>query len=461
MRFNHPTLAAMPERSERPLTGDLDHPRRTPMRFGEMSAHPSESHESQHKRLARALVTLGILGNAAAQWLLVWLFARVSGPDGVGIYTTVLAIATPLSVAAGLGLRSIYLSLATDVAWSVYTRLRAGGIIAFILCATLTGLIVGIPTGILLATVLAKSADLGWDIHFARIQRPGHLLPLGILSLANPVFTVASAAIAVYLTASIPVGILASGITSLAVWVAAWRWSRLLVPSSTETRRAPIRGAFKIVLRAAAPTATTQTLYALSFSIPVLLLARFDGPDQVGIYSAAAYLVVLGNLLGNSLQTILLPKYYSTSKSNGLNFVFDSAEKTAFRLAAISLVGVAGIVAIGPRVLSLVYGPDFSIERLPLLLLALAAAITVPTYVVNSALLVANAYDERTYVELTVVVSTILIGVALVGNLSDLVLAATTLPLLGAMMRAGGSIAILQSRRSLRLSRFGAHREMD
>lgn len=166
---------------------------------------------------------------------------------------------------------------------------------------------------------------------------------------------------------------------------------------------------------------------------------RTGGGDAgaVGIYAGASYLIVAANLLGSSLATVAIPTY-RRRHAEGENVVSLSI-RTSLRWIALGLVGALAAVAFGPQVLDQVYGEEFVMPRSHIALLALAAVLTVPTYLLNVVMLVKNRYRSQTLVSMGSVIAAAVVGVLVLGQ-ADSVTAAIACALAGGMARALGSM---------------------
>ncbi len=104
---------------------------------------------------------------------------------------------------------------------------------------------------------------------------------------------------------------------------------------------------------------------------------------------------MLANLIGGSMTTVTLPGFRRIAETEGLRAVVPRARRLGLWLGALGVFGATIAVAFGPPVLEWVYGPAFRLDRIELTPLAIAAAITIPVYVLNSMLLIMNSYRAQ------------------------------------------------------------------
>ena len=165
-------------------------------------------------RSSFAVVTLGNVAVAAAQWYLVWLFAQQSGPKAVGDYSTLIAMTTPVFIASAVGTaQPLLVTLQRTVRWRIYLGCRLTTVGMSILI--ITGLVVFGPDQIDAALawplLLIKVSDSIGDLFYARLQKTERLFAFGLILI---VVAMASAT-------TVTVVILSTGAIVSALWAAA------------------------------------------------------------------------------------------------------------------------------------------------------------------------------------------------------------------------------------------------
>jgi O-antigen/teichoic acid export membrane protein len=363
-----------------------------------------------YAQVSLVLVTLGNVAVAAAQWYLIWLFARESGPAAVGQYSSLIALTTPIFITAQLGLRNLYITLRRFVRWSIYLALRAAGILVATLLVLGVVLVVSerFSLSLALAILSIKIFDSGADLYFARLQREEKLLTYGAITLANAGGTVVVATALIMATGSIVAGVWGSAVVSAAALAAAV----ILAPPAAQSPSVdnPSRE-LRVVVAAGVPLALSHGIYSVLSYLPIAVVGWFGSTSDVGLYTSAAYLVVFANLVGASAQTVVLPSYRRLFDASGGSTLLRHASARSFITAASLSPLVLLAILVGPMLLVLVYGPEFVLSRTTVLLLALAAVIALPTYLMSAVLLVYNRYWVMTLVGAGSIVIVVLAGV--------------------------------------------------
>lgn len=389
-----------------------------------------------------ALLAVGSMSWAVAQWLLVWMFARLGGgADAVGEYALVLSIATPAFTVAQFGLRTVYLSLRVEYPWRSYLTLRVIG--ASSASALLIGyfLVTQSADASIWATLLAvKTADLFFDLWQARIQRTNRLAALGVLNIVNSVGTIVLAAVALFLTGSVALALAGSALVSICVAAMSRRIAAASPSVSTEDRGYPE------ILRAGAPTTVSESLAAFAGYLPVLVLSLLADEALVGIFAAAAYVLTFANLVGAILKNVLITPFRQMLESAGIDQVRRRAHRLALALGGVSSV-VALIVALfGSPVLRIIYGPEFAMPDVPLVLLAGAVVPIASSYIYSTFLNVTQRFSGQAWIWALALGIGVLVGVICaaigVGPLET----ACAVALASSWARFGGTLLIASGR---------------
>ncbi|HHU39406.1 MAG TPA: hypothetical protein GXZ45_09040 [Propionibacterium sp.] len=391
------------------------------------------------RSLGRLLVIAGTFGTAVAQWAIVLIFTNVYGLQAAGEYILLYAIATPAFVAAQLGLRDVYLTLAQRFSRRSYVLLRLAGVVVGVAVLVAVGLARGLPTDLTLALAAMKVGESAIDLRYAFVQSQHAMTRLGVLMVAYAGGMLVVVAGATVLVGNPAVPVALTGL--LGVGLALVDTLRPLASPDASP------GGWGPIVRAAVPVTLAQLVFALVSSTPVLLIEALGGDrDTVAVYGAAAYLLIFANLVGASAQTLLVPGYRDLEASGRRGDLLASARRTFLGLTALAAVGAVAAIALGPQVLAAVYGPDFAMERVHLTPLVLAAALIAPVYILNALLLVLNAYRAGTVSALATWLGLIAFGVLTHLLTGSPILAASWAALGGSLTRLFVSSAMVATR---------------
>ncbi|KAE8764400.1 hypothetical protein [Georgenia thermotolerans] len=313
----------------------------------------------------------GTVARAAAQWVLVWMFAVGDGAAAVGAYSYALAVATPVFLLLTLGLRQVWVAGHSPVPFATFFLGRvATSVVAAAIVLGLCALPGGPVPALALPVVAFKALDAVLDLRFARLQRDRPPAALGSAMSFSAVAT-AGAAAGVY-------GL--SGEVVPAVWAAVLGPALTLAvfrgPPARRRRGRPRSGHVRRLLAVGLPAGLADALTALAGYVPVLALGLARGDAAVGVFSTALYGVTLANLAMSAAQTVLLGPLAVVAVGQGPREVVRRSRRVTGRLLLPSVLAAAALLALGRDILGWLYGPEFRMHPSELWPLAATIALT-------------------------------------------------------------------------------------
>lgn len=334
------------------------------------------------KNLAWTLV--GTTVYAASQWVMLILLAKLSGPEMVGQFSLGLAITAPVFMLTNLQLRAVQ---ATDSRYDFhhndYLVLRL--ITTAVGCLAVGGLVVGggfrgETALVILAFGAAKAIESVSDVIYGQFQQHERMDTIAIAMMIKGVIAVAALGAATALT----------GRAVWAIMALAASWATVLfaydLPASAALRRdssssavpAQPRWSRARLLRLtwlALPLGVVMMLISLIANIPRYFIEAELGERALGIFTAMAYLMVIGNTVVFALGQAASPR---------LARQFAQGQLGSFRALLLSLSGLAaggGGVAIalalglGPLILRTLYTADYAQRADVFVWLTIAATV--------------------------------------------------------------------------------------
>ncbi|WP_044495085.1 lipopolysaccharide biosynthesis protein [Nesterenkonia massiliensis] len=411
------------------------------------------THNVTGHRVAILAVSTGNIAGAAAQWYVVWLFARFAGPEAVGVYSSFIAVMAPIFITAQLGLRNLYITLQSAVSWRAYLFLRLGGIAAAVVLS-FGALVMLAPTqewSVAGAILVIKIANSTADLYLARIQRTERLGAFGALLMLDALVTM-MATTAVMLISGSVVTALWVGAAVAILGAAVTVFLASATPPEGRTVRQPLTQDIRLLITHGIPLAMSQGIQSVLTYLPLVIVGSIGTTADIGVFASAAYLVTFAHLLGASVQTAILPAYRRHLEGQGPAALRQMNLRNGYLTMAVLSPMVVVAVAAGPALLQLVYGADFEISRLAVFLFALAAMICIPTYLLSSFHLVLNRYWVMTVVGMVSIavvgVSGISSGVAEMGAIE----AGSMAVLVGVLCRYIGADLMARSQQAGALS---------
>ncbi|MBE0670937.1 MAG: hypothetical protein IH588_10145 [Anaerolineales bacterium] len=318
---------------------------------------------------------------ALCQWIVLSAMTKTASVETVGIFGLAVAVCAPVFTLGNLGLRNVQ---ATDTRASypfqTYLILRT--------ITTATALVLLFAGTLFFATeqetmiailfvALARSFESMSDITFGRLQQQERMDWIGQSLVLRGV-----AQAAVFLTATIQTGTIAMGLAGMAavslIMFIAFDLRRTMRISQdhhkehTETKTDNHRVLQLCYL--SLPLGVVALLDSLTATIPRYFLASRETKEELGYYTALAYLLLAGHTLVGALADSVRPRLASLYRTN----------RPAFRTMLIRLIAAtitAGAVALvashthGEVALRVLYADSFSSQAY-LLPWIIAAGIT-------------------------------------------------------------------------------------
>jgi O-antigen/teichoic acid export membrane protein len=293
---------------------------------------------------------------AASQWGMLILLAKLSGPETVGQFALGLAITAPVFMLTNLQLRAVQ---ATDARRAFlpgdYLALRL--ITTAVAGIAVTGVVLGggfraRTALVVMAVALAKAIESVSDIFYGLLQQHERMDRIAVSMILKGVVSLAALGLAIALT----------GRMVLAVLALAAAWAAVLVaydlPQSAALLRAACPGAGRPrprwsrphLLRLtwlALPLGIVMMLISLSASVPRYFVEAKLGERALGVFSAMAYLMVVGNTAVFALGQAASPR---------LARYFAMGQLAAFRALLHRLVGLAFAGGCAAVAVALVWG---------------------------------------------------------------------------------------------------------
>lgn len=237
------------------------------------------------------------------------LLAQFTSPDTVGAYTLSLAIVTPMFVFAQLSLRTVFLTIRPAVRIGALLTVQA---VALLCAAAVTGVIGAVFQPQLLALLaaagLGKVMDAYVDLLSGPLQAAGRERRIFWASLAVGVGSLLFAAVALLVTGSVFVSLLAlAGGTFVAALpllflpvrraeldAGAWSWR---VDADTRAR----------VVRAGVPMGVAIAIMSLMSVLPQYVLAGVVDTASAGRFAVMLYMYAVADIAGMSLAQAWIP----------------------------------------------------------------------------------------------------------------------------------------------------------
>jgi O-antigen/teichoic acid export membrane protein len=343
-------------------------------------------------RVSASWTLAGNIVLAACQWGVLAYLAKTSTSTAVGDYALALAIVSPVLLFSHLGLRTVQ---ATDAAqalqltdcMAIRTATSAAAIGAVLLMVTLSPPLSALRW-LVVAVLAAKVCEAMSDVCQGSFMRQNRMDLVSRSLACRGVGCLAVAALFLRLDLASPATSVAWGVAlaTLGMLFAhdlpaavrlAGAGSSIAMGLAMRTRLASARwwrGEFAAIVRLSWPLGLVALLISLNPNIPRYFLAAGDQSATLGLYAAAAFLMIPSSTIVNAVGQAAMPTL--------ARLYLD--DRRRFRSILRNLIvagGLAGAVLVvftswfGASLLAIVYTEEYRQASTTLTILSLAAAI--------------------------------------------------------------------------------------
>ena len=333
--------------------------------------------------------TAAVITRAFFQWLIIVVLAKLGGPEEVGAFTALLAIASPSIIFFEFGYRNVYASQATvpNARVAVISRIILL-ILASAVIVTVGSLYGGIDVELLLAISCTKSLESILDLTFLADQRIGKMGYPALAIAGNASIGFVAFALARFLGADLAVAILAMGGPSLILLVATSASFRSKLQNNDELNSDEL--GLRWLVRSGFPTGLAQALSSFSAYLPIYALTAGGHIQEAGQYAVLSYFLVISQLIMGSMQQVRLSGARALA-----NLPLTAFKKASIENALIALpISLLSLFAV-KYALTPVYGEAFSASWLDAILVAVSIAFLPISYGTSTAMLILGMFNRQ------------------------------------------------------------------
>lgn len=317
---------------------------------------------------------------AGCQWGMLVVLARLGSPEMVGQFALGLAVCAPVIIFTNLQLRTVQATDARrEFRFSEYLGLRLGALSLALLAITGIVFLSGYcreTVTVILAVGVAKAIESVSDVFYGMFQQRERLDRIAKSMMIKGPLSLACFGTGVFLTRSVFWAVVALAASWLLVLVSYDMPNGviLLAASGGETRDSGFRQLpalrprwkFETLTRLAwvsLPLGVVMLLGSLNSNIPRYIIESRLGERGLGIFAAMAYVIVAGTTVMNALWESASPRMANR---------FAYGDHVSFRRLILKLMGLGALLGAGGiliaavagrPVLSILYGPEYSLRQ--------------------------------------------------------------------------------------------------
>jgi O-antigen/teichoic acid export membrane protein len=330
----------------------------------------------------RTNTSWAVVGNvvyAGCQWAVLILLIKTLPAAEVGDFAYGLAVTGPIFVLANVRLRNLLatgVGTADDFIDYLSARLLTT---ALAVAASLTVAILstsgGQPLAIIALVSAAKASDAVSDISHGMFQRELDMRSAAAGLALNGVISLTLVAISLMVWHSLAAAAIANAAGSLTALVA-WDLPRALGASrqSPARSRSRLMASYTLIKRAL-PLGLSSALSTIRLYVPRYVIAAYLGPASLAVFTALAYIPMLGDLLVNATAQAALPVLARDFRADAT--IYQTRLKRL--VGAGVLLGACSLAAtllVGRPFLAWIYSVDYARHVDVLLWVMLAGAVS-------------------------------------------------------------------------------------
>ncbi|QWB29741.1 MULTISPECIES: lipopolysaccharide biosynthesis protein [Exiguobacterium] len=313
------------------------------------------------KRLKSIYFLIGELSVAASQWIIISLIAKNYSLTELGIYTYYLAIIAPVTVIIQMQHRTIYVTEGIkNVSIEKYFNLRIKLIILVFLLIAPTFLITETNNFLcMLSILLWKSFELLSDLIYGYWQKKEEIKNITISKIFKSIFYIVIFVFCVYSNKSMLLSLISLSIVSgIALFLDIVK-SKIHIKTLFVYKEFTIYDMKKIV-KISIPLAIASMLNILYINMPKYVFGYFKMTNEVAIFSSISYILVIGNMIINSIIQVKVNHIAQLYKLKEIKKIKKESLKFFKYILLISTFILIFVTFFGDNLLAVLYNEKIS-----------------------------------------------------------------------------------------------------
>ncbi|MDY0110145.1 MAG: lipopolysaccharide biosynthesis protein [Candidatus Krumholzibacteria bacterium] len=301
---------------------------------------------------------------AASQWGILVILTKMGSTAAVGRFALASAIATPAMLFANMQLRSVLVAdTAGDYPFRDYLSARLAMLpAALVVIALVAGLgYSSTQAATILVFGLARAVEGVSDILYGPAQKRERLDLIAISMIAKGLISLALFGGLFYLTGSLVWALVALPIGwALPLLGFDLPCCRRLLGESAALRPRWQAANLRRLIWLALPLGLVLLLIQLRHTVPRLLLESARGEDELGIFAALSYVVIVGNTVVLALSQASIARLARARAASDVRAFAATVRQLVACGVGLGAAGVAVAWSLGEPVLRLLYSAEYA-----------------------------------------------------------------------------------------------------
>lgn len=352
-------------------------------------------------------IFLANLFSALCKFLVLIVLARLGSPIEVGKYNYALVISAPIFLFLSLKIRSVIVTNDNYKPSNHYSTILTINSIAIIFLSIIALIIDSSNFKVLLLVSLIKIVENLKEIAYGIYQKDSEMKYLSMSMISYNFFSFLCFSITFYLTKSLE--------SSLILWLIIAIVSFYIVDKTLLKKEYNIKLKYvkdyqimKEISLLTFPLSLSTAIGSLNTGIPRILVKSFHGEYYLGVFSAIAYLLVVGNLFANSISQIFLPQLRNFYRLKNYEDYRKTTKKMMFLGFIVGIVGVFLSSIIGKTILKIVFGNEYANNSITLVILSFGLLFILSGVFLGTSIIATGNYKVNYKISLITLFSTII-----------------------------------------------------
>lgn len=343
--------------------------------------------------------------SAICKFLILLTIIRLGTPLEVGRYNYALVLSAPIFLLASLKIRSI---IVTNDEYKVNQFFNAILVTNFIFLIAFMAIVPMFSSSnqtlIIFIVALIKIIENTKEVAYGVYQKEEKLKTQSISMILYFTLSLASFYVAYFVTYDLFIALLLSFICGLLSFML------FDLPVMKKRFKVGLKVAFSVInskniVYLALPLSVSAAIGSLNTGLPRIILKEFYDEYTLGIFSAIAYLLVIGSLLASSLSQVFLPRLRKFFREGQWNNFIDLTRKMVLIGSFIGFVSIIISVIFGKTILRIFYGTEYSNQSIVLVVLSLGILFILSGVFLGTAIIATGNYKVNYKIALITLLS--------------------------------------------------------
>jgi|SRR5690625_625799 len=356
---------------------------------------------------------VGSLVYALSQWLLIVILAKLGTPEVVGQFSLGLAITAPIILFSNMQMRNLVATDSTnDYEFSEYLSSRLLLLIlgfVIIIIVVIMGsysLVVSIAIILVGFSKVVESLSELTHGYFQKIERMDYA---GKSLVYKAISSLIAFSLIFYLTRNLNYALIGL--------IFAWILRLFLYDLKYTKKYVSIRpkiSNFKKIILFSLPLGFVSTLTSLNVNIPRYFLENFGGIEELGYFSAIAYVLVGGNLLVRPLSIVAAPRLAESFQTKNFRRYL---KLLSILLLSALLIGIVILLIIdnfGEIILTLIYGKEYAAYKNIFFIIMGGSVISYLTMFLNTGVIATKKFKLQPLISCTTLIVALVTSLLLI-----------------------------------------------